>query len=262
MNYLLIGFNEELLQKIQEDLEFYDENIAYLLTHEFNKYLLEYSLKRYNIDRVIVEGLENFKITNSSLEIRYLENYRYLIDICIKNYIDHLHIIEKASKIYQEFLKPSRDYRYKENDDIYSNDLESLNHLFIRKYAEHISSTSTLNITISRYNELYPRYFIDLLVDSIEKNKPIEYVENNIKYSYTNIVDASRSIIELLSLEEFGIYNLPNSLIGTKTEVFNHLLEQNKIEKINPKVQQLKNMSDSYVLDDSKILDLLKKTSN
>ena len=262
MNYLLIGFELTLLKKIKEDIELNYENKAYLLPYNLNKSLYEGTLGVYKIDKVIVQDFEYFKITNSSVDIRYLENYRFLIDICARNDIKHLHIIENASKIYKGFIKSSRDYKYKEDDDLYSNDLESLNHLFIRKYAEHISSTKTLNITISRYNNLYPNFFTNSFINSVKNNEEIDYTEDNITSSYTDIDVASSSICKLLDTNEFEIYNLPNTFIGTKTNFLNNLCIKNIIEKPKMIIKQLKNMPDSYVLDDSKIIDLLKKTSN
>lgn len=258
MNYLLIGNHRNLFEELEKELKKNSQNEIYFICNNCTKTFIESGLDILNIDIVITSGFENLKISNISKEIRYLENYRFLIDICAKHNIKHLHINEDASFIYKGFIKPYRDYKYKENDDEFSNDLNSLNHLFVKKYIEHISETSSLIITVSRYNRLLTsddQFILDIHKAGIE-NKEFSYVENNKIRGYSNLYILVSSIIKLLSLKESGIYNLPSLFEFNKTQLIEELKNTPLLKnlKINPKVLRI--MQDSYLLDDSKIKSL------
>ncbi len=256
MNYLLIGYSHNILGHLGEIIKANDKNFVYSKSLPLDRSECKELLNNPQIDCVIVDDLENFLISKTPLDIRYLENYRFLIDNCVQNNIKHLHIIENASKIYNGFIKPSKDYRYKEDDDIFSNDLESLNHLFIKKYAEHISKTTSLTITISRYCTIYPNFITDPLETATIENRPCKYVEDNLISSYTCLMEIPEAILEIIKLNEFGVYNLPCSLVGTKTDIINFMYG-NRLYMFNIKVKKLKNATDYYLLDDSKIMNLL-----
>lgn len=258
MNYLLIGTHKFLFKFLEDELKKDAKNKIYIISKDISKKFIESEFKVLNIDVIIASGFENLKISNISKEIRYLENYRFLIDISVKHNIKHLHINEDASFIYNGFIKPCKDYQFKENDDCFSNDLKSLNHLFIKKYIEHIALTTSLIITVSRYNKLLTaddKFIIDIYRATFE-NKKFNYIENNKIRGYINSEDLTSSIIKLSNLKESGIYNLPSPFEASKTELIEELKNNPFLKnlKTNPKI--LKIPQDYYLLDDSKFKSL------
>ncbi len=262
MNYLLLGENE-LLDYLTQKINDSETHKAYYISC-IDKYNYEKNLINLKIDNVIVEGFEHQKLSNSSKDLRYNENYKYIIDLCVKYNIKHLHIIEDASRIYEGCIKETKDYKYKESDDIYAFNLDSINHLYIRKYIDYINLTTPLVITVSRYNKILS-YDTGLLYDfllCVKDDKEFEYVENNLIRDYITIYDGVNYILKLCNLKERGIYNLPASYEFSKTDLINFCIKDLELVNVKIKSKTLRIMPQKYILDDSKIYELDKKVSN
>ena len=258
MNYLLIGTHRNLFEHLEKELKKDSKNDVYIICKNSSKTFIESGLDILNIDIIIASGFENLKISNISKEIKYLENFRFLIDISVKHNIKHLHINEDASFIYNGFIKPSKDYRFKENDDCFSNDLNSLNHLFIKKYIEHITLTTSLVITVSRYNKLLTadNEFVLNIHKAALENKEFNYIENNKIRGYSNTYILVTSIIKLLNLNKSEIYNLPSLFELNKTQLIEELRKTPLIKNLKTNAKILRIPQDFYLLDDSKFKSL------